>query len=1193
MKYQVHRHTKTCLKGKRKKCRFGFPQPPMPRTLILQPFTTDDEDTELIAKENWKKIKKLLDEFKLGEEVTITFEEMLQQLNMDLTEYLQAVQTTIVRTKMFLRRRPCEIRINNYMKNCLQFWRANHDIQASIEPYRMVKYILSYVTKGQKGMSLVMEKACLEARNGNMDLKESVRHMGNAFLNGVETSQEEAACLLLGIPITQMSREVVFINTAPIEERTFLLKSMDEIKKLDPESTDVISSNMITTYQKRSQKHFSKYTLADFVAEITIKFPNVKTREDYYGPNTDDYPLEEECEEDSDGIVLLQYKNGIIFQRRQVPRIIRYVNYNKNKDKENYYRERLMLFWPWKNELQDLRGEHNTYEESYKAHRKEITINQKKYEEYNDILEEAVEEAEENCDSDDEEDDNSDQVTVTNLPDYAYFDPERDERLITTDLGCDMGLNLRYDNEVDLFGTDISDEEYQKILRTLNKGQSEILVHIMQNLQSVEHKMYIFIEGGAGVGKTQVANALTASINRFYRKRHTEDPNGNYTMVLAPTGVAAYHVKGNTLHSGLHININTKELSSLNGDALARLQQKYINVKVLFLEEVSMIGRALFNKVNQRLQQIFGTTAVFGGLHVIAIGDFYQMAPVHDTYIFSNHYNTNTPEVLAPNLWESHFKIYSLTEIMRQRNQQNFCQMLNRLRVGKSTVEDTRIFKSCIVSKTDPTYDITVRHVFPLRIPTDLHNEQIFNTAKSEKMTIQAIDKITQNINKDDMLKALAMVQKGDKYAEIYGLRRLLPIAVGLVYSISCNLFTEDGLINGATCILRKIQKMTHVSEALPKILWVEFSDNNIGIRTRHQYRHLRQPDSLQTWTPIFAITRESAVLNGCVTRRQFPLKPAAATTIHSCQGSTYDKICIDMDTSSSKHYKKHPMAAKPFLRHAHYVAASRVRSLEGLQILNWNEQLISVNEDVQNHLDYLHRDKEVQLSYTPVYKMQGLIKCTYLNTRSLHKHIYDVRSSHNITSSDVCILAETQLKIEDEDDDYKINNFPHIFRNDQEYSGRSRPTHGLIAYAKSGIRVIEQQKYTSKQFEAIHMCVHHQRLLLPVQFIGVYVSPQCTFEHFQHMFETFMRNIDTMSSPTVLLGDFNMKSVTRREDNYNDRLQQYILHNYNMKQYIKEPTHDNDSTLDLCFSTNKIQTSVIWNHWSDHCIIAISLQHV
>ena len=121
----------------------------------------------------------------------------------------------------------------------------------------------------------------------------------------------------------------------------------------------------------------------------------------------------------------------------------------------------------------------------------------------------------------------------------------------------------------------------------------------MHNLQNVDDKMYIFIEGGAEVGKTQVANALNASINRLYKRCYNEDPSGNYTMVLAPTGVAAYHVKGNTLHSGLHININSKDLSSLNGESLARLQQKYVNIKVLFLEEVSMIGRGLFKKVNQ------------------------------------------------------------------------------------------------------------------------------------------------------------------------------------------------------------------------------------------------------------------------------------------------------------------------------------------------------------------------------------------------------------------------------------------------------------------------------------------------------------------------------------------------------------------------------------------------------------------
>ena len=109
IKYQIHRHTKTCLRGKRKKCRFGFPQPPMPRTIILQPFCKDDDEAEETAKQNWKKIKKLLDEFKLGEEVTMSFDEMVEQLNLNFQEYIAAVQTTIVRTKIFFERRPCEI----------------------------------------------------------------------------------------------------------------------------------------------------------------------------------------------------------------------------------------------------------------------------------------------------------------------------------------------------------------------------------------------------------------------------------------------------------------------------------------------------------------------------------------------------------------------------------------------------------------------------------------------------------------------------------------------------------------------------------------------------------------------------------------------------------------------------------------------------------------------------------------------------------------------------------------------------------------------------------------------------------------------------------------------------------------------------------------------------------------------------
>ena len=285
-------------------------------------------------------------------------------------------------------------------------------------------------------------------------------------------------------------------------------------------------------------------------------------------------------------------------------------------------------------------------------------------------------------------------------------------------------------------------------------------------------------------------------------------------------------------------------------------------------------------------------------------------------------------------------------------------------------------------------------------------------------------------------------------------------------------------------------------------------------------------------------------------------------------------------------------MTAKSFLRHAHYVAASRVTSLQGLQILKWNEDLISVNEDVEKHLDFLHNHKSVQLCYTPVYNLQGSLKVVYLNTRSLHKHILDVKSSHNMLASDIVIIAETQLKTSDDNSNYQLRDHSHILRNDQQYSGKTRPAHGLIGYVHDGMRVLEEHKYTSEKFEAIHMCVHKQNLSEPLQVVGIYVSPQISFQELKTHLQIFMYNIDTTSSPTVIIGNFNMKSVTKREEYYNQPIEDHIQRNYNMRQYIDEPTHDNNSILDLCFSTRNVETSVIWNYWSDHAIIAASIQN-
>ena len=145
--------------------------------------------------------------------------------------------------------------------------------------------------------------------------------------------------------------------------------------------------------------------------------------------------------------------------------------------------------------------------------------------------------------------------------------------------------------------------------------------------------MHIFIEGGAGVGKTKAAKAIYESMNKFYRTQPGVDPDQVHCIVLAPTGMAAYHVKGNTIHSGLHIDINKDRLTPLTSSKLNTLHSKYLKSKALFNDEISIVGRCLWKKGDQRLKEIFGTKEDFQGLCMIVVEDFYQMAPVRDSYV--------------------------------------------------------------------------------------------------------------------------------------------------------------------------------------------------------------------------------------------------------------------------------------------------------------------------------------------------------------------------------------------------------------------------------------------------------------------------------------------------------------------------------------------------------------------------------
>ena len=340
-------------------CRFNFPLPPMRQSIILTPleeYDTFDNDKQENIKENAKKIKDQLDSMKYGED--INFDQFLDKLGLTEESYILALRQTIKRDTLFLKRLPSEIRINNYNTRLLKAWRANMDIQYVLDPYACATYILSYITKGQRGMSKLLEKATEEVKLGNKDITQKVRHIGNKFLNAVEISAQEAAYLVLQMPMRRSTRNFQFINTSHPDERTFLLKKLDNIKELPDNSCDIESDNIIKRYQRRP-KQLENICLADFVAWFNCVTDNKSDTDfvdkfdigsDNFLPETlfdaninddDPYNMDDNINEEQSEPQQLKIKGGITIVKRTKPKIIRSVRFHESKDPENHYREQL------------------------------------------------------------------------------------------------------------------------------------------------------------------------------------------------------------------------------------------------------------------------------------------------------------------------------------------------------------------------------------------------------------------------------------------------------------------------------------------------------------------------------------------------------------------------------------------------------------------------------------------------------------------------------------------------------------------------------------------------------------------------------------------------------------------------------------------------------------------------------------
>ena len=115
---------------------------------------------------------------------------------------------------------------------------------------------------------------------------------------------------------------------------------------------------------------------------------------------------------------------------------------------------------------------------------------------------------------------------------------------------------------------------------------------------------------------------------------------------------------------------------------------------------------------------------------------------------------------------------------------------------------------------------------------------------------------------------------------------------------------------------------------------------------------------------------------------------------------------------------------------HIHYVALSRVTTIEGLHIKHLNEKTIGVSDKVKNEMKQLRTIAYLQPSLLFLSDIgDDYTKIVFLNTRSLHKHIYDVQNDLNVKVADVHIFVETRLWVFDRNEEFEIDGFS-LFRN-------------------------------------------------------------------------------------------------------------------------------------------------------------------
>ncbi|MEL6141706.1 MAG: AAA family ATPase [Bacteroidota bacterium] len=407
-----------------------------------------------------------------------------------------------------------------------------------------------------------------------------------------------------------------------------------------------------------------------------------------------------------------------------------------------------------------------------------------------------------------------------------------------------------------------------------NLTPTELSSEFSYALDRMEEGANLFITGRAGTGKS--------TLLRIFRKTTSKN-----CVVLAPTGVAALNVQGQTIHSFFSFPPRLLQRKDIKPNR--RYRRIFERLETLIIDEISMVRADVLDAIHYGLQINRRSTEPFGGVQVIFIGDLYQLPPVVSTPMERQYFS----EIYASPYFFSadaldfiDLEMVELSRVYRQ-DSKHFLRLLEGIR--NATID------------RDDLEDLNQRY------------QPSFDNFGQNYLTLAARNAKVNTINRrelDDLVNPthtyLAEI-KGDFPERLYPTDPALQVKEGAQVMTLRN-DTEKRYVNGTIGTI------------------IECTPDAIKIRTDEGGKRREFEVGYEEWEIIrYSMDKDDPSKIGTETVgtfKQLPIRLAWAVTIHKAQGKTFDKVIIDLGSGA-------------FESGQTYVALSRCRTLDGIVLTN------------------------------------------------------------------------------------------------------------------------------------------------------------------------------------------------------------------------------------------------------------------